>query len=157
MPKPVQSKSLEQFRVPVETLPPAPKPKQAAPTAPLPRSVQSLIDQHKKTPKSKPVADEAAIARELSRQGGIQALAAAPKPKLQPMPPGTKMPAKPQASPSPDCFTQGLKTAGTCVAAGAAAAAGVTAGPAEVIVLGAAGFACGTEVNDFYRCVAQKP
>ncbi|MFO0564907.1 MAG: hypothetical protein U0263_04545 [Polyangiaceae bacterium] len=87
----------------------------------------------------------------------MDARATGPKPQLLPMPPGTQMPVPPQVSPNGDCFNQGLKTAGTCVAAGAAAAAGVPSGPGELIVLGAAGFACGTEVNDFYRCVTQKP
>lgn len=115
------------------------------------------------TPKPRPyptspapaaVSDQAAIARELGRQGGVD-VRQAPKPTPQAFPPGTVMPSRSRPAEG-DCFNQASKTVGTCFGAAVAAGLGTATGPGELVVLGVAGYMCGTEVNDYYRCKVEK-
>lgn len=192
MPKPVQSGGPIRFPSQPEPAAPDPKPKaKSSAPAPLPKAVQALVAQHRKAeldrkpatdgetiarelsrqagiearPTPKPrlyptapapaaVSDQAAIARELGRQGRVK-VRDAPKPTLRPFPPGTVMPSRPRAAEA-DCFNQASKTVGTCVGAAVAAGVGTATGPGELVVLGVAGYMCGTEVNDYYRCKTEK-
>lgn len=155
MPNPVGSRAVDQFRLRPEAEPlPRKKPDAKQEQAPvLPKAVQLLVDQNRKASRAaKPVSDASAIARELSRQAGIEARAEAPKPKLQPMPAGARPPAA--ATPAqPDCYLQGAKASGTCGTAVLVTGAGVATGPADLVALGIGGFMCGNELLDYYRCL----
>jgi len=122
----------------------------AASAEPLGPGAASLVQRYTATraAATPPQSDAEIIAAELERQTGMKFRTAPPKTRPSPVGEAPKRAAAPR-----DCAEAAEKTAIVCAGALQAAAAGSSTGPADLVILGVGGAACGLEYLDYYRCI----